>query len=465
MSFASHLRFRTLLVAGVCCVLISIPTTAEPVPLRRVVELALGHSTTAAMSSAEEQRAFASYHEVRDHYLPSLTVGSGLGATWGYPLSLEGSAPSIVNTTAQSALINPALRDFVREARTEWQASTIHTKDQRDQVILDAILNYAELSKWEALAGHLTEDYAAALKMEEVVNQRIQEGVDTPQARSQVHLNAARVYLHISQAQGAIDVLRARLSHATGLAASSIETIPDSIPALPEVQQEDNLPAHALEVSPAIQVASLHSEALAFHARGEHRSMWPTVDFAAQYALLATFNRYQDYFQPGSFQKHNAAVGAVIRFPLFNPSQRARAQAADADALLAQKQADDAKDRVSERTLKLQRSVQQLAAARDVVDLEYQIAKSNLETARVRIDAGTATLHDQDDARSQASERYAVLQDAKFQLEQARIALLRETGDLAAWVGARKVVRLLPHHFSPNVLGKHLRLQNFLQKC
>lgn len=416
----------------------AVPAAAESLPLRRVVELALAHSTTTATSVAEEQRAFASYNEARDHYLPSLTVGSGLGATWGYPLSLEGSAPSIVNTTAQSALINPALREFVREARSEWQASTVHSKDQRDQIIMETVLDYAELSKWESLAAHLTGDYAAALKMEEVVNQRIQEGVDTALARNQVHLNAARVYLHISQAQGAIDVLRHRLSHVTGLAASTIETVPGSIPALPEVQQEDNLAARALEVSPAIQVASLHSDAVAFHARGEHRSLWPTADFAAQYALLATYNHYQDFFRIGSFQKENATLGVVIRFPFFNPSQRARARAADADALLAQKQAEDAKNQVSERTLKLQRSVQQLAAALEVVDLEYQIANSNLEATRIRIDAGTATLHDEDDARSQASERYTVLQDAKFELQQARIGLLRSTGDLAAWVGVGK---------------------------
>ncbi len=438
MSLRSHLRFCILFLTGLCSILISTLMAAESVPLKHMVELALSHSTTTAMSGAEEQRAFASYHEIRNHYLPSLTVGSGLGATWGYPLSLEGSAPSIVNTTAQSSVINPALRDFVREARTEWQASGIHDKDQRDQVILETVLNYAELSKWEALAAHLTEDYAAALKMEEIVNQRIQEGVDSGLARNQVRLNAARVYLRISQAQGAIDVLRARLSHVTGLPASSIETVPDSIPALPEIKQEDDLTAHAVAVSPAIQIASLHSSALAFHARGEHRSMWPTFDFAAQYALLATFNRYQDFFQPGSFQKHNAALGVVIRFPFFNPSQRARAQAADADALLAQKQAEDARNRVSEQTLKLQRSVQQLAAAQEVVDLEYQIAKSNLEATRVRIDSGSATLHDEDDARSQASERYAVLQDAKFELQQARITLLRQTGDLAGWVGVAK---------------------------
>jgi outer membrane protein TolC len=438
MSTASRMRFFILLLAGFCIALISTLMAAEPVPLRRVVELALSHSTTAAISIAAEQRAFSSYSEVHDKYLPSLNVGSGLGATWGYPLSLEGSAPSIVNTTAQSALINAALRDFVRQARTEWQASTIQSKDQRDQIILETVLSYAELSKWEALTTHLTEDYAAALKTEEVVNQRIKEGVDTPLARNQAHLHAARVYLHISQAQGAIDVLRNRLSHMTGLAASSIETIPDSIPALPEVKQEDNLAAHALEVSPTIQVASLHSNAMAFHARGEHRSLWPTADFAAQYALLASFNHYQDFFVPGSFQKHNATVGVVIRFPFFDPSQRARARAADADALLAQKQAEEAKNRVSEQTLKLQRSVQQLAAAQEVVDLEYQISRSNLETTRVRVDAGSATLHDEDDARSQASEHYAALQDAKFQLEQARIALLRETGDLAGWVGVAK---------------------------
>src|SRR5580698_3121725 len=297
MSLASRVRSCISLLSGFSFLLVVTTMAAEPVPLRRVVELALGYSTTTAISVAEQQRAFAAYDEARDHYVPSLTVGSGLGATWGYPLSLEGSAPSIINTNAQSALINPALRDSVREARTEWQASTVHSKDQRDQVILETVLNYAELSKWEALAAHLTEDYAAALKMEEVVNQRIKEGVDTPQARDQVHLNAARVYLHISQAQGAIDVLRNRLSHVTGLAASTIETIPDSIPALPEVQQDDNLSARALDVSPSVQVAALHSEALAFHARAEHRTMWPSADFAAQYALLASYNHYQDFFR------------------------------------------------------------------------------------------------------------------------------------------------------------------------
>jgi outer membrane protein TolC len=411
---------------------------AEQLPLKRAVELALAHSTTMEASHIDEQRAFASYHEVRNQYLPQLSVGSGLGKSYGYPLSLEGSAPSIVNTTAQSALINPALRDFVRAAKTEWQEATVQTKDQRNQVMQDTVLSYTELSKWEALMGHLSHQYEDALKMEQIVNQRVLAGVDNPLIRNQARLNAARVYFHISQAQGAIDVLRNRLSQLTGLPATGIETVPESIPALPEVKQEDDLATRAAQDNPLIQIADIRATALAFRARGEHRAMWPSVDFAAQYALLATFNNYQKYFQPNSFQQNNATVGVEIRFPFFNPPQRARAQAADAAALHARKDVEATKNQVSEQTLKLQRSVEQLTAAQQVVDLEYQIAKSNLDAMQTRVDAGSATLHDLDDARNQANERYDALQDTNFELQRARISLLRATGELEAWIGIGK---------------------------
>jgi outer membrane protein TolC len=412
--------------------------SAEQVPLKRAVELALAHSTTMQASQIDEQRAFASYHESRYQYLPQLTVGSGLGKSYGYPLSLEGSAPSIVNTTAQSALINPALRDFVRAAKTEYEATGVQSKDQRSQVIQDTVLKYAELSKWETLMTHLSHDYEDALKMEQAVNERISAGVDNPLLRNHARLNAARVYLHISQAQGAIDVLRNQLAQLTGLPAAAIETVPESIPPLPEVKQEDNLPAKAAQQSPLIQLADLRATSAAFRARGEHRSMWPSVDFAAQYALLASFNNYQNFFRPGSFQPNNATIGVEVRFPFLNPSQRARAQAADATALHARKDVETTQNQVSDQTLKLQRSVQQFAAAQQVFDLEYQIAKSNLDAVQIRVDSGSATLHDLDDARSQARERYDALQDTSFELERARISLLRATGDLEAWVGVGK---------------------------
>ena len=65
---------------------------------------------------------------------------------------------------------------------------------------------------------------------------------------------------------------------------------------------------------------------------------------------LPRYNNYDEFFQD-SFQRHNATIGVVLSFPFFSASQRARAEAADATALKAKKDAETAKNQVSEETL------------------------------------------------------------------------------------------------------------------
>jgi outer membrane protein TolC len=425
---------------------------AEPVSLKRVVELALTHATGTAIAAADEQRAAASYRELRNNYIPQLTTGAGLGYSYGFPLALEGSAPALFNINTQSALLNPSLRDFVRAAKADSAVASLKTKDERNQIIQDAALSYAELAKWEQRLLRLKETEAAANQMQAAVAERVKEGVDSEIDGTKARLSAARVHLRVAEAQGAADVLREHLSKLTGLAAAEVQTDPDSIPAPPQTVNQD-APKEAAASSPSAQAALEHARAQYLRAQGEHKSLWPTVDFAAQYALLSKFNNYQNYYIPSkpcttslgeflcvtnNFQQNNATVGVNIRFPLFNASQRARAQAADADARKASKEADAARNHVSEETLRLQRSVTQMQAARDVAQLEYELAEKNMTAVQTRMDAGTATLHDLDDARSQASERFITLQDVTFELERSALGLLRSTGDLEKWaLGSR----------------------------
>src|SRR5437899_5635324 len=105
---------------------------AEPVSLKRVVQLALSHATGTAISAADEQRASASYRELRDSYIPQVSTGAGLGYSYGFPLALEGSAPSLFNINTQSALLNPSLRNFVRAAKAESAVASLNTKEQRN---------------------------------------------------------------------------------------------------------------------------------------------------------------------------------------------------------------------------------------------------------------------------------------------------------------------------------------------
>jgi outer membrane protein TolC len=405
---------------------------AEPLTLKRAVQLALTHSTAMAQASADEQRVFASYREARDQYVPQVVVGAGIGDSWGYPLSLEGSAPSLFNANAQSALVNPALRDYVRAARSEYDATRDGNKERRSQLIQETVLTYLELAKWERLAAHLREVQGDALKMEQVVMQRIQEGVDSAQAGTQARLSTARARLRVTQAEGAADVLRGALSQLTGIPAASLELTPDSVPPLPQTDAPADF-ASRIQSSPSVLFAQEHAVAQSFRARAEHRALWPSVDFATQYAVLAKFNNWLQFFPTKAFERNNATVGVVIRFPFLNFSQRAHAQAADAEATRATKEVESTKNQISQELLKLQRSVEQLQAAQDVSQLEYELAQSNVNAVGIRMNSGTAGLHDEADARTDLAEKFNALEDAKFQLLRARIGLLRATGDLDSW--------------------------------
>jgi outer membrane protein TolC len=360
---------------------------------------------------------------------------------------LEGSAPSLFNLTAQSALFNPSLRNFVNAAKVESGVASLKSKDARNQVVQDTVLSYAELAKWEQRLAHLQETESDAKQMEAAVAKRVKEGIDSELDGTRARLSAARVHLRVAEAQGSADVLRERLSKLTGLPAATIQTDPDSIPAAPEIANSE-ASGDAATSNPSVQAAVEHARAQYLRAQGEHKVLWPSLDFAAQYALLSRFNNYQNYYIPSkpcdvdgvsvlcetnNFQQNNATIGVSIRFPLFNSAQRSRAQAADADALKATKQAEAARNQVSEETLRLQRSVTQMEVARDVAKLEYEIAQKGLDAVHTRMDAGTVTLHDLDDARSQASERFIALQDVTFELERAQLELLRSTGDLEKW--------------------------------
>ena len=431
----SSARINTLLLA----VLLFLPASllAEPVTLHHAVELALNHATGISIAAADEQHASASYRELRNSYIPQLTAGAGIGWSDGFPLSLEGAAPSLFNVTAQSALINPALKDFIRAAQSDVAVSNLHIKDQRNQIIQDVVLSYAELAKWELRLSRLREAQAGEEQMEAAVAQRVKEGIDSEVDSTKARLSVARVRLRLAEARGATDVLREHLSRLTGLPIASFEIDPESVPALPvvkqEVKQEEDLSGKVTDANPVVQAAVEHARAQYLRAKAEHRSLWPSADFAAQYANLATYNHYDRFYQPGSFQPNNATVGVAIHLPFLNLAQHARVQEAESEAFKAKKQAEAARNQVSEETLRLERSVTQMQAARDVAELEYEIAQKSIEAVHTRMDSSAANLHDLDNAQTQASERFISLQDVTFELERSQVALLRATGDLESW--------------------------------
>jgi outer membrane protein TolC len=425
-------RFPNLPALFAVVLIAALSASAEPLPLERAIRLALSHSTTTAITHADVQRTIASYRELRNMRIPQLSAGSGLGWSYGFPLAIEGAAPSLLTVVAQSSVLNFAQNQYLGAAKADIRAADLQDKDKRNEVIVDVALSYAELAKWEARLVRLQQDETQAQQMAQAVAERVQEGIDSAVDSNKAKLVLARVRLHRIEARGSADVLRRHLSDVTGLPVSAIEIDPGSMPALPPVRSDEDSKEKAATSSPAIKIAEQHAFGAALRASAEHRAMLPSLDFSAQYARLSSLNNYNVYY-PTHFQPDNAIIGVAIRIPLLNFSQRARAQGADFEALKARKQAEAVRNNVSEETLKLERAAEELEAARDVAQLEYELAQSGLEVARTRIEAKLATLHELSDAQVQSNERYLLYQDADFEYQRARMTLLRATGDLESW--------------------------------
>lgn len=429
---------KAVLRRGWLCALLLLVSyaQAQTITLRHAVELALQHSGQATLASADQEKAMAAYREARSAYLPHLVFGSGIGASYGFPLSLENAAPSLFNVTSQQVLYSPAQTRFVRSARTAVDATGSANADQRDAIIQDTVLTYLELSKWTQDADLLATSLSNNQKTEKIEEERIAAGIDKPVDLDRARLATARVQMRTAEAKGSADVMRLHLAQLTGLSAEELGTDPDSIPIFPEVQQDENLSKKAVQSSPAVKAAQQQALSKQFQAEGEHKALYPSLDLAGQYALLSNFNNYQVFLS--KFQNNNASGGLVIRFPFFDTTQRARAAEAKADFIRASREAEAAKDRMSLETLRLQRAVQELQAAVDVAQLEYQLAQSELANTETRLQSQVGTLREEQDARTKVEQSYDSLIDANLTLQKAKIQLLRNTGELQQWALAGK---------------------------
>ena len=416
-------------IAAIC--LLSSLASAEKLTLKRAVELALRNSSTAVIAGADESKAKQGYFEIRNQFLPQVVFGSGIAYSHGFPLSLEGSAPSIVNLNSSQYLINFAGRDFLKAAKIDWNAASRTNDDKRGQVILDTALTYAELDKYAASLRILEDQQEAAERAQKVAADRFNAGLDPEMEVTKAKLNAARVRVSAANSRGNADLLRLHLSQLTGLPAEAIETVTESIPPLPDIVSA--MTRQQIEQQNAVRSAEESADAKALRARGEHRVNLPTIDFAAQYALLSRYNNYDEFFK--TFERHNFTVGVVIRFPLFNPAQNARAQAADAEALRARKEAEALKGQIASDALKLQRTVEQLQASRDVAKLEYELATADGRAVLTRVSAGQATVRDQENAKLAEQQKYSAYLDAQFELEKAQMQLMKQTGQIEGWIG------------------------------
>jgi outer membrane protein TolC len=398
------------------------------------VDLALKSSPKVLMAEADVEKARAALQEARDVYIPNLVGGSGLGYSYGFPVG----QPSIFNFTSQSLLFNYSQRDYLRAARASLDAANFTLRDVRQAVAEDAALTFMALDRDMQRQTALAEQAGYAALLVRIIQDRLDAGQDTAIDLTVARLSSAQIRLAKLHADDETISDQVHLAKLVGLPSQGLSVLSNSVPELhsPTVDTTRPTPPH----SPAIDSAYANARAKREIAFGDARYLWrPQIYFAAQYNRFAKFNNYDLYYS--HFQQNNAAIGVQINIPIFDQAHRAKARESAADAAHAEHEADMARDQFFEGRFKARHATAELAARAEVASLDQQLAQQQLDILLVQLKAGSGNstgvqMSPKDEQLSRIAERqkFLTVLDTNFQMQQAEINLLRQTGELEPWI-------------------------------
>jgi outer membrane protein TolC len=400
-----------------------------------VVDSALRNNPQVRMSTADVERAQAGEKESVGVFKPNFMVGSGLGYTYGFPVG----QPAIYSVSAQSLAFSFSQPDYIRAARNALRSAQLRLKDVRQQTILDAALDYIELSKVTQEMNALDEERGYVQKLIEIEDARVDAGRDSKMELTRARLLEAQVGLRRLQLVDQSDLLRARLGHLTGLAPADLTPQTETIPVPAPVPSTGSLDGMILKNNSGVQAAYAAAKSKLYTARGDTQQInRPVFGFGLEYNRYAKFNNYNEYYL--RFQHNNFNVGIQIQLPLFDATRKARAQGSSADAAHAAAEADLLRNQTSESVLQLQKSLSELAAQEQVAGLQNELAQDQLEAVTTELRTGSGnpsapalTPRDQQQAHINERSRYVDMLEAQFQLTQAQLNLMRSLGTIEDW--------------------------------
>jgi outer membrane protein TolC len=401
--------------------------------LKQTVERALDQNPDVLLARLEERRTSVRVQEVRDPYYPKIYAGSGLAYTSGIPMSIEGSAPSIIQAQAFATIFNRPLKYQVDKSRQEARSAGIATAGRQELAVRRAVELFLNSERLQRNAQASRRRVESAQRLEDFLRARVEEGRELPIELRKASLEIARARQATVAFESGRELTESTLAYVLGYPAG------DRVRALPGDRLPPQLPAHPAAIKLAYdsnpELRKLESDLAAKEMElRSHRAAWlPQVNIMAQYSLLGRYNNYDKFFS--TFQRHNGQIGVSIQVPLRSgPADDARATQAELELRRIRLELNRVRSEISTEISAGFQEIQRRESDREVARLELDVAREEVGLLLARMEEGRASPLDVERARADEAARWIVYYDSTHALEQARMSLLYRTGQLTAAV-------------------------------
>jgi outer membrane protein len=402
--------------------------------LRQVVGAAIRQNPDIALARLDEDKARQAIRVARGPFTPRVTVGSGLAYSNGYPLSIEGSAPSIVQANAAQYIFNRPQSFAVAQAREDARGASLAVVSKRDEVAYRIASLYLDAERAARIGALARKDTESQEKVLETVRAQVSEGRALPLAEKTALYNLARARQIADALED--DQATAETSLAIGLGFSAEDRVHPvdeqrTAPSLPE--SEAQAIQTALESNKDLRRLESQIVSKQLERRGERAARLPRVDLVAQYGLFAKFNNYQEFFQ--KFQRNNGQIGVSFQLPLLaGTGVGGQVAQTEADISHLKIELSNTRNRLAADLQQSFRDAKKAGTAADVSRLDLEVAREQLSVTLAQMQEGRANLRQVEEARMLENQKWIAFYDAQYAVEKARWNVLRLTGELVSSV-------------------------------
>lgn len=408
------------------------------ISLESAVDLALKNDPKVKMDEAAVQKAEAALSETKDVYIPTLSVNGGYGQGFGVPTSL----PTVFSLNSQSLVFNFSQHDNIRAAASGLEAAKLSLKNVRQEVEEDVAVTYLNLDSDERALAVMTQEYGDATRLVTIVQDRLNAGADTQMSLLKAQRTQTQIQLNEMNLQDEIAQLSGHLSRMMGLPDDRLSALSGSIPALPAVAvaaDEGNE-----SDGPGVLAAQASARSKQEVAFGVNRyRLRPQMSFGVNYSRIDTGQDDYTTYYPAFYNKSQNAVSVYVEMtiPIFDRKQQDEANEATFEAKRAYFEAATQRNEFLEGRRKLRRSAAELQARSKLAGIDQQISEEELKTVMAQLSAESGSTsgpqmspEDEQRAKLSVGQHTIDLLNAEFQLNQVKVNLLRQTGQLESWL-------------------------------
>ncbi len=404
--------------------------------LKQAVERALRQNPEVMIARLDEQKAQLGVRIARDPFLPKVFAGSGLAYTNGYPNSIDGAAPSILQIRTDMALFNRSKSYGLAEARENARGAGIEAESKTDEVVYRTAAVFLDAEQAAHSLELIQREGESLERVRSVIAARVSEGRQLELDRRRADVDLARARQRAKSFAEEKDYAEGSLAMVLGYAPGD-RVMPvsddDGLSAVLEKAapaSEDAAAAAALGTSKDLKSLASQLAAKILEVRSQRATRLPQVGLVAQYALFAQ-STYQAYF--GKFQRNNGQLGVDITFPLLlGSATSAQAAQAETDTARIRERVGMERNRVSLEARHAYQEMATLADARSLAKLDLEVQRDQVSLLLAQVDEGRASSQQVESARVEEQEKWIAYYAAENQLQHARLNLLHQTGSLLA---------------------------------